>query len=254
MPNWVCNHLTIKGENSVEIMKSMLIDDEDSEYGYEFDFNKILPMPKELDIFSQGVNKTCAKLFINNMLEDSPAYTKYAKLFLKAYGKDLVMTEDEITKEMNGMLKFRDFQSKELFFKTKADVNAYGKQALDNYAKYKATDWYDWCCDNWGTKWNACHSQINDMGKADIYFDTAWSSVPKLMAMLAAKHPDCKIEYEYAEEQPGINAGYIIFENGAPVRENILPTGAKKRMKPFSGFGAATTNFALMKKRELTKV
>ena len=64
MPNWVCNHLTIKGENSVEIMKSMLIDDEDSEYGYAFDFNKILPMPKELDIFSQGVNKTCAKLFI----------------------------------------------------------------------------------------------------------------------------------------------------------------------------------------------
>ena len=76
MPNWVCNHLTIKGENSVEIMKSMLIDDEGSEYGYEFDFNKILPMPKELDIFSQGVNKTCAKLFINNMLEDSPAYTQ----------------------------------------------------------------------------------------------------------------------------------------------------------------------------------
>ena len=71
MPNWVCNHLTIKGENSIEIMKSMLIDDEDSEYGYAFDFNKILPMPKELEIYSQGVNKTCAKLFINNMLEEN---------------------------------------------------------------------------------------------------------------------------------------------------------------------------------------
>lgn len=243
MPNWVCNHLTIEGENSVDIMKSMLIDDEDSEYGYEFDFNKILPMPKELEIYSQGITKTCAKLFINNMLEDSPAYKKYEKLFLKAYGKDLVMTEDEITKEMNGMLKFRDFQSKELFFKTKADVNAYGKRALDNFAKYKATDWYDWCCDNWGTKWNACHSQINDMEKADIYFDTAWSSVPKLMAMLAAKHPDCKFEYEYAEEQPGINAGYIIFENGAPVKGEHFADGSKEAYETFFGLWGCDDEF-----------
>ena len=39
------------------------------------------------------------------------------------------------------------------------------------------TNWYDWSCDNWGTKWDACHlswSQIDD-NTIEFDFDTAWS-------------------------------------------------------------------------------
>lgn len=32
-------------------------------------------------------------------------------------------------------------------------------------------DWYEWSCDNWGTKWNACDSGIQD--DDTIYFQTA---------------------------------------------------------------------------------
>ena len=34
MPNWVCNHLTIYGENAVEVMRSLLTENEESECGY----------------------------------------------------------------------------------------------------------------------------------------------------------------------------------------------------------------------------
>ena len=46
MPNWVCNHLIIHGENAIEIMRSLLIKNENSDCNYDLDFNKIIPMPE----------------------------------------------------------------------------------------------------------------------------------------------------------------------------------------------------------------
>ena len=43
MPNWVCNHLTIHGDNAVEVMRSLLSENEESECGYDLDFNKLIP-------------------------------------------------------------------------------------------------------------------------------------------------------------------------------------------------------------------
>ena len=48
MPNWVCNHLIIHGENAVEVMNSLLSENSESENGYDVDFNKIIPMPEDL--------------------------------------------------------------------------------------------------------------------------------------------------------------------------------------------------------------
>tara|TARA_R110000737_G_scaffold273804_1_gene280621 strand:- start:151 stop:564 length:414 start_codon:yes stop_codon:yes gene_type:complete len=42
-------------------------------------------------------------------------------------------------------------------------------------------NWYDWCIDNWGTKWNACHQEKCEQVDGGAYisltykFDTAWS-------------------------------------------------------------------------------
>lgn len=68
MPNWVSNHLTIYGENAVEVLRSLLVKSEDNDCGYELDFNKIIPMPEELNIESGSVTRDCAKLYVNAML------------------------------------------------------------------------------------------------------------------------------------------------------------------------------------------
>ena len=38
-------------------------------------------------------------------------------------------------------------------------------------------NWYDWCYDNWGTKWDACHVDFEEYDDSIVTFsfDTAWS-------------------------------------------------------------------------------
>ena len=55
-------------------------------------------------------------------------------------------------------------------------------------------NWYDWQCENWGTKWNAYDQSIEDQGYGsfEIRFDTAWS--PPFPIIEALKEWD-EIEY-----------------------------------------------------------
>ena len=47
----------------------------------------------------------------------------------------------------------------------------------ENKRLYGAEDWYNWSIHNWGTKWDACHTQIEEMEEEYLHinFDTAWS-------------------------------------------------------------------------------
>ena len=40
------------------------------------------------------------------------------------------------------------------------------------YKLHGYVDWYDWCCEHWGTKWNA-HQYSHECG--EVWFETAWS-------------------------------------------------------------------------------
>ena len=50
--------------------------------------------------------------------------------------------------------------------------------------------WYDWSCENWGTKWNACDSQYSTKDPEHvIWFDTAWSPAVPVFEALAKRFP-----------------------------------------------------------------
>ena len=59
---------------------------------------------------------------------------------------------------------------------------------------------YDFCVDNWGTKWEICHPQINaqDDKMIDVYFETAWS--PPIGVFEAMKKDGYTVQAEYWEE------------------------------------------------------
>ena len=66
------------------------------------------------------------------------------------------------------------------------------------------TNWYDWCVDNWGTKWDVeCHLEFHDHGDgtAEIegWFDSAWAPPIAAMQTLADDWDSCYIELMYFE-------------------------------------------------------
>lgn len=233
MPNWVCNHLVFRGENAVEIMNSLLSENSESENGFDFDFNKLIPMPEELNIVSGSITRDCAKLYVNAMHEDCDAYKKYAALYVQAFGKDLAMSEGEQTKAMQYAMLHKDYDKNEPMFKTKADVYAYGKKALDNYEKYGAKDWYDWRRENWGTKWNACDTIINDPSEANIYFNTAWSAPLPVLDALSKKYPEITFDYAFADEDTGQNAGDMVIRNGEIIQGGFHENGSKEAYETY---------------------
>lgn len=79
------------------------------------------------------------------------------------------------------------------------------KQA-DNLAQYDAKDWYDWCVDNWSTKWDfgradssgpAAEIKTNEEGDeyVELSFDTAWAPPLGFYAHLTAQGFKVKAYY-----------------------------------------------------------
>ena len=80
--------------------------------------------------------------------------------------------------------------------KTQEEKNA-SKKLIE---KYGSDNWYDWSCENWGTKWNSSSDGPYDGGGV-ITFSTAWSYPDSFIEALSKKFPNESIEFEWEEEQ-----------------------------------------------------
>lgn len=73
--------------------------------------------------------------------------------------------------------------------------------------------WYDWNCDNWGTKWDACRANREEYPHGVAYtFDTAWSPPLPMLVKLSEQFPGLHLTLEWEEEQ-GFG-GTFEFDNG----------------------------------------
>jgi len=88
--------------------------------------------------------------------------------------------------------------------------------------KYGADNWYDWCINNWGTKWGDYdmnpktppRKSGSDQYLLDFYYDTAWSPGDnELSKAIMKQFPTIKGLISY--EEPGMAfAGELVFSNG----------------------------------------
>ena len=85
-----------------------------------------------------------------------------------------------------------------------------GSLGQEERKKYGSNNWYDWSCDNWGTKWNA-YSSYCDVDT--IEFDTAWSCPLPVLDKLAEICYEYNISFtgKWADEDRGHNVG--VFES-----------------------------------------
>lgn len=210
MPNHIRNVLTIKqngqGSEAVQDVFDFLQSvDEDGETRL-IDFNNLIPMPKSLNITSGSTGSHGLELLqsmgvTHENCENQEIQKAAITMFVNGLGVDYLKDPE------------RAREAVEL-----------GAQYIKNKALYGHTTWYDWCCEHWGTKWNAYDMERDGN---TITFDTAWSSVFNLIEKLSQKFPHLFFEYKWSDEDTGHNVGEAEFENGE-CTEFYQPDGGSK--------------------------
>jgi len=76
-----------------------------------------------------------------------------------------------------------------------------GYKLLALREKYGYDNWYDWCSENWDTKWNARRGRLESISdkKAILHFDTAWGPPINVIQVLSEKFPSYCFTLKYYE-------------------------------------------------------
>ena len=181
MPNWVNTVIEFDGakENIAAVFKEIAGEDEQN----IIDFNKLIPMPESLNVTSGSDSNLayayyCVKEF--NRMPDG-------KFFLKDSQEVIDRVEKSPYEDAEKMMEF-------------------GRLLHDNKERYGALTWYEWCINNWGTKWNACNCVQTDR---TIELSTAWDWPEPIMEKLAevCMKLDVSFSGEWADEDCGRNTG-----------------------------------------------
>lgn len=216
MPNWVINTIKVTCSDPATLETYFKIV---GRPGETLDFNRIVPMPQELDIdcgSRTGDGLTCVRWYAHPETPRTKINDIIPKLTPEQYAKlpnssiDLNKTWYEVTKLQEGYEK-RGGGAWE-------DVLKFGQQACSNILNYGYPTWYEWRLENWGTKWNAHdNSTIDDDGA--VSFSTAWSApmpviskIVELMVRTPGLHGTMRIEHRWADEDIGNNCGEQSFE------------------------------------------
>jgi hypothetical protein len=115
---------------------------------------------------------------------------------------------------------------------------------LLNLEDEDATSFMGWHAVNWGTKWNACYSKVDNVDENTLLyrFDTAWSPPIRVFAKMVDMFPNLTFTILFGEE--GMFFSGRVRVKGKKVYENI--------QGPYKRNWAYPVKF--MKKYKLTKL
>ncbi len=168
------------------------------------DFNKLIPMPEELNIeCGSAMNRGVAyyKSFVSDYM------------FSKRLKKIDYLNIPKEAEQLH--LKYYKHIPKEEW--------ELGKKAFRNQIKYGARDWYHWAIQNWGLKCSAYGFKVPEEREPNkIIFDTPDYAPHKIIRMIAEKYPDVEITHEWTSEELNTNCGSKIYKNGM-LSEEIYP-------------------------------
>jgi hypothetical protein len=170
--------------------------------------------------------------------------------------KDLIAFRDKARKlsphgiTEDGVLEYKDDNASEISFwnfvepENKSSyfgASEYKPEGYDKLSseeqfaismKHESDGWYDWNVREWGTKWDACDTSLDDNteGKGPFLnynFQTAWSIPEPVFTAIVRQHPELSFDFSCEEEQ-GWGADYTssdgddVDENGVLTKSLIL--------------------------------
>lgn len=124
-----------------------------------------------------------------------------------------------------------------MFFSTETDDPEYQellKKYEANKAKYGYTTWYDWCIENWSTKWSPRIEEwtINDFPNGSeiyAYYETAWSPADGLIREVSRQFPTLLFTVSSDEEGRSFSCvsafskGEMVAEAGCELYPDKVP-------------------------------
>jgi len=124
-----------------------------------------------------------------------------------------------------------------MFFSTETDDPEYQellKKYEANKEKYGHTTWYDWCINNWSTKWSPRIEEwtINDYPNGSeiyAYYETAWSPADGLIREVSKQFPTLLFTVSSDEEGRSFSCvmafskGEMVAEAGCELDPNKVP-------------------------------
>ncbi len=253
MPNWCWNTL------KVDLKKySDLILTENENGKKEVDFNIVIPMPKSLEIEESSQNDPDIYIYISEKLTKSLDDVKKdprSGLIHNMFNEDWI---SEIHRRIT--------QSEEYSVEEKL-IQSYerGKLLVENYEKYGATTWYNWCCNNWGVKWNASDTEIID--DDTISFTTPWGPPDGWLDALTQKDVPFTLDWEeeggdsgsYTSDGKTLEKGYYHYDldwlrgKGIPVHiiRELYESGNARRFNQTNADEFLDNEYGLLAEKEL---
>ena len=224
MPNWCENDLFIIGS------KESLLRFEDQVIYWEnpknkgnrgevvFDFNKVIPVPQELEnVDDSFLLKEAYKILFEGYEGQYPKFP----MLIPDFQRFIDTYSDSIAVKFNAFV----FRQAAVTGKTIGELTAeYEKGALlikSNNKKYGHSNGYEWRIDNWGTKWTAHDSflmqKLSNKDKTkfvlNITFKTPWGPPDRVVSKLALDFPDTEFCLKYWECGAGFKGIHHVLNN-----------------------------------------
>ncbi len=231
MPNWTYNRIKCKKSIGDKILTI-------TENGYSFDFNKLIPMPDDLKLDAgsiEGDSIACYYLSLDddekyklmNLLKSKEA--SYCHNYWNKYNGDIKELENnpkKLNDKINNFNGLFDFDKEKQF----NSINELGKQYIENIKNYNFPQWYDWCVENWGTKWNV-EDDIDvvydkNIDEYDISFQTAWSVPTGIVEKYSELCEDDEFYWEYEDED--YDGTHILRKINGEIVDTIAPECVKE--------------------------
>lgn len=210
MPNWVRNVVTVSEDTMNKIKEKYFTNG-------ILDFNKIIPIPKTLNLTEGSITEQA--IYYAFLQKDKGKKDEIIKILSE---KKEFMYDNywDKLKEYNANGNFQDVYQKAKRFipdeeERKLNITSLeqlGDTYINNIKEYGSTTWYDWCIEKWGTKWGVAEFSYNE---TTMIFDTAWATPKPIFEKISKDFPNDLIEVKYADEcYANYNNGILTFKNG----------------------------------------
>jgi hypothetical protein len=205
MPNNVINRVKIEAGSALldEILEAVK---DDGVGTGSIDFQKVIPMPPELDIEEGSRSKKALEIY-REITERKLTVTisdKDGGVNIEVSGGDQGYINDFSMKYLNEI-------------SSDQGLIELGRKCFGNITEHGFASWYDWRIANWGTKWNSCGYDDHppyEPGSDVIEYDTAWSAANPVIKKLSEIYPAAVFHLAWADEDIGYNLGMETYQGG----------------------------------------